>query len=111
MTDFMLMIYIFLQNYLVPFLFSIGLFYFVYAIVEYFIIGKGGDEERMQHGRELFLKSIGWFLIAMIAHVFVLILGWISASSFFSPPTPTSDSDVEIRRDTRYLPVPNVPVR
>lgn len=107
----MLMLYIFLQKYLVPFLFSIGLFYFVYGIVEYFIIGKGGDEGRMQNGRGLFLKAIAWFVIAMIAHVIVLAIGWISTVSFPSPSSPRGDAGVEIRENPNVLEVPNVPTR
>jgi hypothetical protein len=111
MSGFMLMLYIFLQKYLVPFLFSIGLFYFIYGIVEYFIIGKGGDEGRMQNGRGLFLKAIAWFVIAMIVHVFVLAIGWISTIGTFSPSTPRGDADVEIRENPNVLEVPNVPTR
>ena len=107
----MLMLYIFLQKYLVPFLFTIGLFYFIYGIVEYFIIGKGGDEGRMQNGRGLFLKAIAWFAIAMITHAIVLALGWISTVGSFSPSAPRGDVDVEIRENPNVLEVPNVPTR
>lgn len=107
----MLMFYIFLQKYLVPFLFSIGLFYFVYGIIEYFLIGKGGDEGRMQNGRELFLKAIAWFVIAMIAHVIVLAIGWIATLGPFSPSVPRGDGGVEIKENTNVLEVPNVPTR
>lgn len=111
MSGFMLMLYIFLQKYLVPFLFSIGLFYFIYGVVEYFIIGKGGDEGRMQNGRGLFLKAIAWFVIAMIVHVIVLAIGWVAAVSTFSPSAPRGGADVEIRENPNVLEVPNVPTR
>lgn len=107
------LIYIFLQKYLVPFLFAIGICYFLYGVIEYFIIGKGGDEERSQHGRELFLKAIGWFAVGLIAYAFVALIGWLSTlsldTSLDTPNMPAAGATIE-ERDA-VLPVPNVPQR
>ncbi len=107
------LIYIFLQKYLVPFLFSIGLFFFVYGIIEYFIIGKGGDEGRAQKGRELFLRSIGWFVLALLVYLVVVLLGWLSSFTWsgdvITPGAPTGG--VNVGRDDAVLPVPDVPRR
>jgi|SRR5690606_18618831 len=111
--DFLSLIYIFLDKYLVPFLFAIGLFYFVYGIIEYFIIGAGGDEERSEHGRELFLKSIAWFVLALLFYALVSMLGWLSNLSF-SPGAvngPSGGAGVDLDRDKDVLQVPNVPSR
>ncbi len=107
------LIYIFLQKYLVPFLFAIGLFYFVYGIIEYFIIGQGGDEGRAQKGRELFLKSIGWFVVALLVCLAVVLLGWLSTLTWDRtvtvPGAPQGGANVG--RDDAVLPVPDVPRR
>ncbi len=109
---FLSLIYMFLDKYLVPFLFAIGLFYFVYGVIEYFIIGAGGDEERAEHGRELFLKSIAWFVLALLVFAFVSMLGWLSTLSF-SPGAsgPSGGAGVDVGRDQEILEVPNVPTR
>ena len=106
------LIYLFLDKYLVPFFFAIGLFYFIYACIEYFIIGKGGDEGRAEHGRELFLKSIAWFVLGLLIYAITALFGWISTFSFEpleGPGVPRGGVDVD--REDAVLPVPNVPTR
>jgi|GEM_PF-1703346 len=103
---------VFLTKYLVPFLFAIGLIYFLYGIVEYFIIGEGGDEERAEHGRDLFLKSIVWILLALAVHFLVLLLGWIGTLSLRPDlNSPNSGSGVTPRVNEGILQVPNAPSR
>lgn len=100
-----------LSKYLVPFLFVIGLVHFIYGVIEYYIIGKGGDEGRAQHGREILLKSITWFLLAILVHLVVLLLGWlgtISLSGNLNAP-PRDSGGVE--RNESIFRVPNVPTR
>ena len=104
------LIFVFLQNYLVPLLFAIGLLYFIYAFIEYFIVGKGGDEGRAQHGRVLFLKSIAWFSLALLAHLLVILFVWI-ASIAAAPSSGSATPGGEFRRDEAILKVPNVPTR
>ncbi len=106
--------YIFLQKYLVPLLFAIGLIYLIYGLIEYFIIGKGGDEGRSEHGRELFLKSIAWFVLALIVFAIVGFFGWLSTVKFdpgnFTTPTmPTGGANVGDKES--ILEVPNTPTR
>lgn len=107
------LIYLFFQKYLIPLLFVIGLLYFLYGFIEYFIVGKGGDEGRSQHGRELFLKSIAWFTISLIAFSIVALIGWISTFSFKPNLNPTSppSGETNTNQQKSVLPVPNVPTR
>jgi hypothetical protein len=107
---------LFLHKYLVPFLFAVGLFYFIYGCIEYFIIGKGGDEGRAEHGRELFLKSIAWFVLALILYAIASAIGWLSTVSFNmgavnTPGMPEMGAGAEVDRNESILPVPNVPTR
>lgn len=106
------LIYIFFQKYAIPFIFAIGLLYFLYGCIEYFIIGKGGDEERSQHGRELFLKSIAWLSLALLLFAIVALIGWLGTLSFTAPTSPTSpQGGVNVNQNDRLLEVPNVPTR
>lgn len=105
------LIYIFFQKYIIPFAFAVGLFYFLYGIIEYFIIGKGGDEERSQHGRELFLKSISWFILSLLLFAFVSFVGWLGSVVLTTLEGSTVDGGggVNVDREEVFLPVPNVP--
>jgi uncharacterized membrane protein len=106
------LIYIFFDKYAVPFLFAVGLFYFLYGCIEYFIIGKGGDEERSQHGRELFLKSIAWFFLSLLLYLLVIFVGWLTSLSLTGVINPgPSGGGVDVNQDSRVLPIPNVPTR
>ena len=106
------LVYLFLDKYLVPFLFAIGLFYFIYGAIEYFIIGKGGDEGRAEHGREQFLKSIAWLVLAILVYTITALFGWISTFSFNSLEGPgVPRGGVEVDREDAVLTVPNVPTR
>jgi len=106
------LIYIFFQKYIIPLTFVIGLLYFIYGVIEYFIIGKNGDEGRSQHGRELFLKSISWFVISLFLFALVSFIGWMGTVSF-TPPSgtvaPGAGGGVNVESNQGVLQVPNVP--
>ena len=113
MGDFFALVYIFLFNYLSPFLFVIGLMFFIYGCIEYFIVGLGGDEGRAAHGRDLLLRSINWFVVALLVYGIIAFLGWIgtvsnSASGSLSPGIE-SNNGVNINRSEGLLGVPNTP--
>lgn len=108
--SFLSLIYILLSKYLVPLLFSIGLFYFFFGVIEYFIVGKGGDEGRSEKGRQQFLKSIGWLVIALIAYGIVSVVGWLASLSF-SGTAPVPRGGIDVRQDDAVLEVPDIPRR
>lgn len=102
------LIYVFLQKYLVPLFFAIGLMYLLYGIIEYYIT------DRQDHGRDLFLNSIVWFVLALTVFALVAMLGWVSTISFnpgsvTTPSMPTGGANVEQRESV--LEVPNAPTR
>jgi len=103
----MVEVFLFLKNYVVTFIYAIGLIYFIYGFIEYFLIGRHGDEERMQNGREILVKSCAWFLLGLI--IFGIIVGaeWVSDNL----TAPTDGVQLEHERDSSYLKVPNVPGR
>lgn len=99
-------------SYLVPFLFVIGLIHFIYGFIEYYIVGKGADEGRAQHGREILLKAITWLSIAILAQLVLILLTWISTLSLpdIDTETPHTNSN-GIEKKESILKVPNVPTR
>lgn len=99
------LIYIFLSKYLVPALFVIGLLYFLYGFIKYFIISDKSS------GRELFLKAVGWFSVALLVHLLVLFLSWIGSLSFEPPPVPVGGGASVDREPSGVLQVPNTPRR
>lgn len=109
------LIYFFLENYLSPLLFVIGLMYFIYGVIEYFIVGLGGDEGRAQNGREALLKSISWFVLALIVYGVIAFLGWLGSLSAqvgepeIGQPRSSGDAGVNFNRSDALLGVPNVP--
>lgn len=104
-------ILIFFDKYLIPLLFAIGLLCFIYGIIEYFIIGEGGDEERAHHGRELFLQAIGWFSTALIFFGIYSAFAWITQFSFDPGQPPQGGGGVDFNQNKDVLKVPNVPTR
>ena len=116
--------FVFLFKYLSPLLFVIGLMYFVYGCIEYFVVGLGGDEERAQNGRNAFLRSINWFVVALLVYGVISTLAWLSG--FPNPVTDTGREEeprvrpgdeggegggLDVKREQNVLPVPNVPQR
>lgn len=105
-------ILVFLDKYLIPLFFAIGLLYFIYGVIEYFIIGIEGDEERLHNGRELFLRSIGWFVVSLILYGVFAVISWVSNFSFEpSGGVPAPSGGAEVERREELLEVPNVPSR
>lgn len=110
MSEIPTLLFVLASKYLIPGIFAIGLIVFVYGVIEYFIIGEGGDEERAEHGRELFVKAASLFIIGMIAFGVLSLFSWIggvikgndSGGSVSLPGVRVED-----RQDV--LPVPNVP--
>jgi len=103
-------LFLFLKNYLVTFIYAIGLIYFIYGFIEYFLIGKHGDEERMQNGREILLKACAWFFLGLIIYGVIAAAQWLSAG-FAAKVDSGGDIQIEHQKNDSYLPVPNVPRR
>lgn len=105
-------IFFFFEQILVPFIFAIGLIYYIYGIIEYFFIGKEGDEEKLEHGRELLLKASYYLFLSLIIYGVVLLAGWVSNNFAAMSETVREGGGgvkVEHERGKSYLPVPNLP--
>ena len=89
------------QQYIVPFLFAIGLVFFIYAIVKYFILGPGEEPVR-EDGREYFIKANVWFFAGLVVYFVMAIIIW-----FF---TFVGSATVDRGEETRTQPVPNTPL-
>ncbi len=113
MSSFMALTYIFLQKYLVPLLFVIGLMNFVYGCIEYYGAGlSGGDEERAHKGRLYLLRSLSWFFIGLVVYSLISFFGWLGSGALReSLIEEESDANfgVDLEEDRNTLGVPNVP--
>lgn len=89
-----------LQQYIVPFIFAIGLIFFIYGIIRYFILGPG-EEPTRDAGRIDFLKAFVWFTIGITLYglvtLMVMFFTWVAAI------------DVETTSEQQLLSVPDVP--
>ena len=109
------LIFVLLQKYLVPAIFVIGLVFFVYGIIQYFIIGQhSGDEERKQVGRDNLLRGTSWFMIGLLIYAFVAFVGWMAAVRIGIADGDASaeveaDAGARVEETRATLPVPNAP--
>jgi hypothetical protein len=98
---------IFLQQYLVPFVFAIGLIYFIWGVINYFFFdGYEGV------GREAFVKACSWLIVALLIHIASFLLVGLANLSLSTPtlqPGNAPTGEVEVRERQSVLPVPNVP--
>lgn len=89
-----------MQQYIVPFIFAIGLIFFIYGLVHYFILGPG-DEGTREAGRIDFIKAFVWFAGGLALYGVVALI-----ASFFAW---TSSIDIDSSEETRLQNVPNTP--
>lgn len=92
----------FVEFYLAPFIFAVGLVLFLYGVINYFIIGPGYDEERREMGRQLLLWTLFLFLLGLILY---LVASWL----FDLSQKIDERVDVESERSVNILSVPNAP--
>lgn len=92
----------FIEFYLAPFIFAVGLVLFVYGIINYYIVGPGYEEDRREQGRQNLLWATLLFLVGLI--VFAL------ASWLFDLSKELDERlDADVEREEGLLRVPNVP--
>jgi sterol desaturase/sphingolipid hydroxylase (fatty acid hydroxylase superfamily) len=90
------------QEYIVPFIFAIGLIFFIYAIIKYFILGPGEEPVR-EEGRQDLIKANVWFFAGLLIYFFFALL-----VAFF---TWVGGFSVDRGEQEDILPVPDVPVQ
>lgn len=92
----------FVEFYVAPFLFALGLVLLFYGVINYFIIGPGYEEERRETGRQSLLWAAFLFLFGLFL--------FIAASWLFDVAQEIDERvEVEGERSVNILPVPNVP--
>lgn len=113
MGDFIPLLYIFLQKYLVPLIYVIGLMNLIYGLIEYFVAGRtGGDEGRAQNGRLYLLRSLSWFFVGLVVYSVIAFFGWISSgvlNNINLNDDSSGNAGVDYSDRTNVLEVPNVP--
>ncbi|GEM_PF-1607680 len=87
--QFMLHLTVFIDRFLIPFIFAIAFLVFVWGVYMYFIQGGGNDEKRKE-GRTFILYGIGGFVIMIaiwgIVNVLISSLGFDTKGR---PPLPS----------------------
>lgn len=111
--SFGVLLYLFLQKYLVPLIFVMGLMHFIYGCIEYYIAGRsGGDEERAQKGRLYLLRALSWFFVGLLVFLVISFFGWLTSGGLRDALLQSgSDGDfgVDLNEQQNTLGVPNVP--
>lgn len=103
----------FIEVYVVPIVFAIGVIFFLYGGIQYFIFGApSGDTEMIEHGRHNMLNASLLFALALLVYGIVAGLSWLATS--FSAPSIETDRGgggygADIEREGSVLPVPNAP--
>ncbi len=100
MTTFFTYFVILIQQYLVPFIFAIGLIHFFFAIVKYFIIGPTEEPVR-EEGRHYFIKATVFFILGLIIYLAVAGMVWLVSLS----------GSLDVQNDQRLQRIPDVPTR
>lgn len=91
---------VFLQQYIVPFIFAIALIFLVYGIIQYFILGPS-EEPNRDAGRVSFIKAFVWLLLGMALYGLVSLFVWLGSMSIDF--TATGDNNPRLQN------VPNTP--
>lgn len=112
--DFLIAVYILLEKYLVPVVFVIGILYYLYGVINFFILS---DTDKLEKGRRCFLAASLWFFAGLLIYGVVTLFGMTSLwlASFDEEGGGGASSDrsvgVELEEESAVLPVPNAPTR
>lgn len=80
----------FIQSVLIPFLFAIGFFMFVWGVIKFFVIGGNNDDAKAE-GKSLIIYALAGFVVILIFWGVVNIIagGLIKDGSSLNVQTPT----------------------
>lgn len=105
--DFVVAVYVLLQKYLIPAIFVIGILYYLYGIINYFILPYANK------GKVNFLVATLWFVAGLLIYGVVTFFGatsaWFSSLGEQNGSSGFPSAGVEIEKERALLPVPNPP--
>lgn len=100
-------IFLFLQQYIVPIIFAIGVIFFLYGFVNSFML------ERPDVGHATLLHSCALLAAALLLHGVLVFLIWVLSpgawSGFSTPPSSENIPGASVDHERSVLPVPNAP--
>jgi hypothetical protein len=99
-------VFSFVEFYVSPLFFAIGLILLFNGIINYFIIGPNFEEGRREMGRQCFLWAT---LLFLIGFVIFSLAHWFLAFSTEMNDRLDASIDVDIINEEDTLQVPNVP--
>lgn len=92
----------FVELYLSPIIIAVGLVYFFWGVVNYFLVGPSYEEDRKEIGR----KALLWAMVYIFVGIAVYgVVRWVADVS----ERMTDEVRIESREKEDVLPVPNVP--
>ena len=77
----------FINNVLIPLIFSIALLVFLYGTFKYFIAGSGNETTREEGKKFMLYAIIGFVLMVSIWGIVALVAGVIPAGGTIEPPS------------------------
>lgn len=105
MTAALISVFVFLQQYIIPIIFAIGVICFLYGVVNSFMI------ERPDVGHPFLLRSFVLFSIALLAYGALSIFTWLMSIDYTPDPDDSNlpNTGAEFERGRSLLPTPNAP--
>ena len=90
--DLLLSIIVFINSYVVPFIWAIAFLIFLWGVFQYFIAG-GADEEKRSQGRQFVIWSvIAFFVMSSLWGIVNLLDGTFTFGNESTPDIPTFDT-------------------
>lgn len=85
-------IIVFINDYLIPFLWAIAFLIFIWGVFQYFVAG-GADEEKRSQGRQFVIWSvIAFFVMSSLWGIVNLLDGTFKFGNENTPDIPTFDT-------------------
>ena len=94
---------VFLQQYVIPVVFALGVIFFLYGFINSFLVG------RPDIGQPHLIRSIFLFGIALVVYGALACLGLMLSSGGSEVEMGDTEFGGRVDRDRSVLPVPNVP--
>ncbi len=90
--DLLRRVIVFINDYLIPFLWAIAFLMFIWGVFQYFIAG-GADEEKRSQGRQFVIWSvIAFFVMSSLWGIVNLLDGTFQFGNENTPDIPTFDT-------------------
>lgn len=106
---FLINLTVFIDRFIVPFIFAIAFLVFIWGVAQYFIL-NGGNSEKREEGKSFIMYGIGGFVIMIaIWGIVNLILNTLGFQNNYRPALPTFGSPNSSQSGDFFNGAQNVP--